>query len=69
MKGVRQHMMALTYQASFRIRAIVPPSRLAFRFRHCDNIRAVEDKLLRSYFRKFGEVPPLNARAEFITKG
>ena len=62
------HIAGITYRESSRIRAVAPRRQLAFRFEHCDNIRAAEDELLRRYFRKFGEVPPLNGRAEFITK-
>lgn len=63
------HIAGMTYRASPRLKDIAPPSRLAFRFRHCADFRDEEDTLLRRYVRKFGEVPPLNARAEFISKG
>lgn len=57
-----------TYRKSSRIKAIAPRGQLAFRFKHCAHLRAEESALPQGYFRKFGEVPPLNGRTEFITK-
>jgi hypothetical protein len=62
----RGHIAGLTYRASLPIRRFAPPSRIAFRFTASENDHELERKLLRSYFRKYGEVPPLNGRAEFI---
>lgn len=64
-------MPVLTYCASQCMQKLAPARQLAFRFKHCvdylDEEKVLEKHLLRQYFRKFGEVPPLNGRAEFIT--
>jgi hypothetical protein len=65
--ATRGAIAGLTYKASPRIRSIAPRSQLVFRFEHCSDCRTRERVLLRRYFRRFGEVPPLNGRAEFIT--
>lgn len=62
----RGHIAGLTYNASSCIRAIAPREQIAFWFRHCPDCRSEELSLLRYYFRKFGEVPPLNGHAGFI---
>lgn len=67
-KNQTGHILGITYRKNPRIRAVAPARQIAFRFMHCANYIEKEDALLRSYFRKFGEVPPLNGRAEFITK-
>jgi len=61
------HIAGLTYRASPAIRRFAPPSRIAFHFKASDDYKEQERKRLRTYFRKYGEVPPLNGRAEFIT--
>lgn|SRR5579875_480418 len=60
-------MPAETYCASQKWRTIAPPMQLAYQFKHCDKPCKEEARLLKRYFSKFGEVPPLNGRAEFIT--
>lgn len=66
-EGVPRGAIAgLTYKASPPIQSVAPPSQLAFRFEHFADCNAKERELLRRYFKKFGEVPPLNGRAEFI---
>ncbi len=60
-------MPAVTYQSSMAIQKLVPVSQIMFRFDHCDACRKAEADELKYYFDIFGEVPPMNGRAEFIT--
>lgn len=61
------HVAGRTYKVSLPIQKIASPSRIAFRFTPCDDYCDKEQRMLRRYFREFGEVPPLNGRAEFIS--
>ena len=61
-------MPAMTYQASPCWRTIAPPAQIRFRFTHCGDCRDEEVRRLKRYFQIFGEVPPLNGRAEFIRR-
>ena len=62
----RGAVAGLTYMASLPIQRLVPRHQLAFQFEHCVDCGTRERDLIRDYFKKFGEVPPLNGRAEFI---
>ena len=61
------HIAGLTYRNSAKIKKLAPNTRIRFRYVHCGNCRREEKDLLRSYFDKYGEVPPLNAQAGFIS--
>lgn len=61
------HVAGRTYRASPPIQKIAPPSRIAFDFTPCDDCCEEEQKTLRRYFKEFGEVLPLNGRAEFVS--
>ncbi|WP_375203834.1 hypothetical protein [Hyphococcus sp.] len=64
----RGHVAGRTYRTSPKIKKIASPESLIFCFKHLDDVASEESSLLKAYVNKFGEVPPLNGRAEFISK-